>query len=679
MGFFQSMILLMACAATLFSQDGQTKKGGGKPGPVFDPSEIDSATDPCVDFYQYACGAWLAKNPIPADHVYWARWDQLVERNLTTVRDILENAAVNDAKRSTVDQKIGDYYTACMDEAGIEKNGIKSIQGELDRIAALPDKDALAGEVARLHRVYADVLFAFYSAPDFIDANAVIAVARQGGLGLPEREYYLKTDEKSVKTRQRYLEHVTKMFVLLGESPERAEARGRAVMSIETALARGALDIVSNSDPAKTYHIMRRAELASLAPSFAWPKYFADVNAPAFETLNVATPDYLKDMDSVIRITSLDDWKAYLAWQLVHAQAPLLSRAFDSENFDFYERFLRGAKERLPRWRRCASLVDDDLGEALGQKYTERTFDAAGKERTLQMVHTIEGALGKDIMSLDWMSPTTKQKAVEKLQAIGNKIGYPGKWRDYSAVKIVRDDAIGNSLRVNQVEFQRQLDKIGKPLDRTEWRSTPPTVNASYSASMNDITLPAGILRSPFFDKNVDDAENLGAIGVVIGHELTHGFDNRGRKFDPKGNLRDCWTAQDAGEFERRAACMVEEYSSFKPVDDVSVNGKLTLGENIADNGGLRVAYMALMEDLAAKTMPVIDGFSPEKRFFLAYAQVWCQNATTEALRMDAQTNPHSAHKVRVNGAVQNMPGFQSAFSCQPGQPMVRRPACRVW
>jgi putative endopeptidase len=467
--------------------------------------------------------------------------------------------------------------------------------------------------------------------------------------------------------------------VLLGESPERAAARGRAVMSIETALARGALDIVSNRDPAKTYHIMRRAELASLAPSFAWAKYFAELNAPPFETLNVATPDSLKDMDSVIRITSLDDWKAYLVWQLVHAQAPLLPRAFDIENFDFYDRFLRGAKERLPRWRRCASLVDEDLGEALGQKYIERTFDAVGKGRTLQMVNTIEEALRKDIMSLTWMSPNTKQKAVEKLQAIANKIGYPDKWRDYSAAKMVRADAVGNSLRVNQFEFQRQLDRIGKPLDRTEWSFTPPTVNASYSASVNDITLPAGILQSPFFDKSVDDVENLGAIGVVIGHELTHGFDNRGRKFDPKGNLRDWWTGQDAGEFEKRAACMVEEYSSFKAVDDVSINGKLTLGENIADNAGLQVAYMALLENLAARTMPPIDGFTPEKRFFLAYAQVWCQNATAEVLRMDAQTNPHSTHKVRVNGAVQNMLGFQNAFSCRQGQPMVRRPACQVW
>ncbi|HLN00293.1 MAG TPA: M13 family metallopeptidase [Bryobacteraceae bacterium] len=680
MRFFPCTILIIGCLAASAQDSKVNKDAGSKVTPVFDPSALDSTADPCVDFYQYACGTWLAKNPIPPDRPEWARFDELEERNLAILREILEKAAVNSPKRSPIEQKIGDYYAACMDEAAIEKKGIEPIKPELDRIAALSDNNLLADEVAHLQRAGANVLFLFTSQQDYKNANAMIALADQGGLGLPERDYYLKDDQKSVETRQKYLEHVTKMFQLLGDSPERAAARAQAVMSIESALATGSLDVVSRRDPARIYHKTRREELVlSLAPSFAWPKYLASINAPAIESLNVAVPEFFKALDSLVNTARLDDWKTYLTWQLVHAHAPLLSSGFVHENFDFYGKYLTGAQELRPRWKRCVQFVDNDLGEALGQKYVERTFGAEGKERTLQMVHTLESALGKDLMALDWMSLATKQKAIEKLNAITNKIGYPDKWRDYSSVKIVRGDAAGNDERATEFEFQRQLDKIGKPVDHTEWQMTPPTVNAYYDPQMNDINFPAGILQPPMFDKSADDAVNFGAIGSIIGHELTHGFDDEGRQFDAKGNLRDWWTAQDAAEFEKRASCLVDEYSSFKAVEGLKVNGKLTLGENTADFGGLRVAYMALMEDLAARTMPKVDGFTSEQRFFLAYAQSNCETESDELLRLSAQTDPHSPPKFRVNGIVQNMPEFQKAFGCRLGQPMVRKPACRVW
>jgi putative endopeptidase len=648
--------------------------------PGFDITALDTKVDPCVDFYQYACGTWRARNPIPPDRSRWGRFDQLQERNLETLGNILEQVSRDNANRSAIEQKIGDYFAACMDEQAIDRKGIEPIEPELDRIAALQNKSALADEVARLHGIGADVLFSFSSGQDFKNSRDVIAQADQGGLGLPERDFYLKNDAKSVDLRERYLEHVAKMFELLGEPPEKAEMKAQAVMNIETALAAGSLDVVSRRDPAKVYHKVPRRELiTSLNPSFDWSKYLSETNAPPIETLNVAVPDFFTRLDSLIKNTTLDDWKAYLAWHLVHSQAALLPTPFVNENFNFYGKTLTGVKELRPRWKRCVSFVDGDLGEALGQKYVERTLGVEGKERTQQMVREIEKSLEKDIAELSWMTPQTKQKAIAKLHAVTNKIGYPDKWRDYSAVKIARGDALGNSQRASQFEFRRQLAKIGKPVDRTEWGMTPPTVNAYYNPQKNTINFPAGILQPPFFDKNMDDAVNYGAIGVVIGHELTHGFDDEGRQFDPKGNLRDWWLAQDAKEFEERAKCLANEYSGFTAVDDVKVNGKLTLGENTADSGGVRLAYMALLDDIANKTIPKIDGFTAEQRLFLGFGQVWCENVTDEAARLSALTNPHSPGKDRVNGVVQNMPEFQKAFGCRVGQPMVRRPACRVW
>jgi putative endopeptidase len=653
---------------------------GNKSIPGFDAAALDRNVDPCADFYQYACGTWRAQNPIPADRARWGRFDELQERNLAILRDILEQAAANTAKRTAIEQKIGDYYAACMDEKTIDQKGIGPIKPELDRIAALSDKTELAGEVARVHRIGANALFRFGSSPDFENSAQMIAEADQGGLGLPDRDYYLKTDTKSADTRKQYRDHVQKTFELLGERPDTAAAKAKVVMDVETALAKASLDRVSRRDPGKIYHKMRRQELAAtLDPSFGWEKYLAGVNAPPIVSLNVAVPDFFKAVDSLIKINSLDDWKTYLTWHLVHSQSPLLPTVFVNENFNFYGKILTGAKELRPRWKRCVSFADGDLGEALGQKYVERTFGAEGKQQTLEMVKLIEKELGKDINALTWMTPATKQKAMEKLHLITNKIGYPDKWRDYSSVRIVRDDALGNSQRATQFEFHREVEKIGKPVDRSEWRMTPPTVNAYYSPQMNNINFPAGILQPPFFDKKMDDAVNFGAIGAVIGHELTHGFDDQGRKFDGKGNLHDWWTSEDAQEFEKRANCLADEYSNFTAVDSVKLNGKLTLGENTADNGGVRLGYMALLDELAAKSRPKIDGFTPEQRLFLAYGQIWCENQTDEVARLSALTNPHSPGKYRVNGVVQNMPEFQKVFGCRAGQPMVRQPPCRVW
>jgi endothelin-converting enzyme/putative endopeptidase len=480
--------------------------------------------------------------------------------------------------------------------------------------------------------------------------------------------------------RQQYLNHVAEMFELLGETHKTTRMKAQAVMSIETALAVGSLNVVSRRDPVRVYHKMTRRELVtSLNPSFDWIRYFSATNAPSFETLNVAVPEFFKNLDSLIKNTSLDDWKVYLTFHLVHSQAALLPTPFVNENFNFYGKILTGTRELRPRWKRCVSLVDGDLGEALGQKFVELTLGAVGKERTLQMVRRIERSLEWDLTELPWMTPQTKQKAIAKLHAVANRIGYPDKWRDYSTVKIARGDALGNSQRASRFEFHRQLAKIGKPVDRNEWGMTPPTVNAYYNPQMNTINFPAGILQPPFFDKGMDKAVNYGAIGVVIGHELTHGFGDEGRQFDAKGNLRDWWLPEDSKEFQERTQCLVNQYSGFTVIDDLKVNGKLTLGENTADHGGVRLAYMALLDDIAGMTIPKTDGFTPEQRLFLGFGQVWCENVTDEAARLAALINPHSPARYRVNGVVQNMPEFQKAFGCRVGQPMVRTPVCRVW
>ena len=676
---------LMTCAVLFAacSMQAQTNPSSSstqpKPMLSFDINAMDKSVDPCNDFYQYACGNWIKNNPIPADQPEWGRFNELHEHNQMVLKNILEKQSGDDPKRSSNDQKIGDYYYSCMDEKGINEKGIDPLKPSLERINSVSNKSQLPELIGHLHSAGSHALFDFGSEPDAKDSMMEIAGTDQGGLGLPDRDYYLKTDEKSVALRKAYVEHVGKMFQLLGESPEKATADANTVMKIETELAKASMDRVERRDPNKVYHKMTTAQLQELSPDFVWKGYFATIKSPAFDSLDVSVPDFVKGMNQVIAGNSLDDLKTYLRWQTVHSATQLLPDPFVEENFAFYGKTLTGSKEIRPRWKRCVQFTNGDLGEALGQAYVAEEFPPASKAATLKMVHELEAALRTDITDVSWMTPETKKQALDKLDHIANKIGYPDKWRDYSTLTIVRGDALGNSLRANQFEFTRQLNKIGKPVDRQEWGMTPPTVNAYYNPQENNINFPAGILQPPFYDPKIDDAVNFGAIGAVIGHELTHGFDDPGSQFDAQGNLRNWWTPKDREQFDKLEACFVNEYDSFVAIDDLHVRGKLTLGENTADNGGLRISHMALLDVLANTPEKPTDGFTPDQRFFVGWAQVWCESDRPEFARMMAQVNEHSPGKYRVNGVVGNMPEFQKAYSCKPDAPMVRKPACRVW
>lgn len=639
---------------------------------------MNKSVDPCVDFYQYACGSWIAKNPLPSDRSRWGRFNELSAHNENMLLDIIQGAAVVRGGRSPLDQKIGDAFSSCMDTAAIEKRGIAPLKPELDQINALSDGNDIPAEIARLHRQGIAVVFNFGAQPDAKDSNRTIATLGQGGLSLPDRDYYLKTDPKSVDIRKHFVEHMQKMFQLAGDAPEAAAAKAQSVLEFETVIARASADRVSMRDPNKRYHIMTKQELASLAPSFDWEGYFKLMNAPSFQTLNVTGPDFVKQMEATIPQQSGEAWRAYFEYHVLRARANELPDAFEKESFDFWGRYLTGAKEQRPRQFRCVQMVDRQLGDLLGQKYIELAFGADAKAQITALVDHLEKALGEDIKTLDWMTDPTKKAALAKLQAITNNVGYPKKWRDYSKVTIERGDFFGNTTRMAEAMYQQRIEKIGKPTDKTEWGMSTPTVNAFYSPQNNSINFPAGILQSPFFDPRRDMALNYGGVGAVIGHEMTHGFDDQGRKFDGDGNLRDWWTAADGAEFEKRAACIANEYSGFTSVDDVKLNGRLTLGENAADNGGLRVAYMALEDALKGKG-ETKDGFTPEQRFFLGFAQVWCENTAPQEARNRAMTDPHSPGRFRVNGTLQNMPEFSKAFSCRAPQPMVSTNACRVW
>ncbi len=640
---------------------------------------MDMTANPCIDFYQYACGTWMAENPVPPDQSRWGTFDQLAERNRSVLRGILEKASVDDPQRSALDQKIGDFYASCLDQAAIDKLGTQPLDPDLKRIAVIQSKAQLVDALIRLHLLGVGVFFNFTSTPDARNSDKEIADADQGGLGLPDRDYYLKDDPKSVKLREEYVTHVQKMLELLGEPAARAAPDSQAVLRIETALAKAALDRVARRDPMQTYHKMPLEEFVALSPGIDWPKYFAGLGAPSFTELNVSVPDFFKALDSVVKTSSVADLKTYLRWHLIHSEAGFLASPILQENFRFYGQILSGSKELQAPWKRCVEATDGDLGFALGRKYVEQVFPPDAKARVLTMIEQIEKMLGQDIQSLDWMTPATKEQAMIKLRAVTNKIGYPDKWIDYSTVKIVRGEAVANDERATEFEVHRELNKIGQPVDRSEWRMTPPTVNAYYSPLQNNINFPAGILQPPFFDNRKDAATNYGAIGAVMGHELTHGFDDQGRHFDADGNLRDWWTPEDAAEFEKRAECLIKEYSAFTPVDDVHLNGKLTLGENTADNGGVHLAFLALMKSMESKPFPKVDGFTPQQRFFLGYAQIWCQNVRPEEARRRAQIDPHSDGRDRVNGVLGNTPEFGEAFACHAGQPMIHQPACRVW
>ena len=637
---------------------------------------MDSTADACTDFYQYACGAWMAKNPVPADRSSWGRFDELQEHNNEALRKILDAAA---AGHDPAAKKIGDYYASCMDETAIDKKAAAPLDPLLKRIAALTSVNGLPPLVAELHTIGVKPFFSFGAEADFKDASVEMAIADQGGLGLPDRDYYFRDDAKSVELRKQYIEHIGKMAALLGEKPDEAAPAAEQAMKIETALAKAALDAVSRRDPNKIYHKLTVAELQALTPQFQWQQYFTGIGAPPVYALNVTEPEFFKALGQTLASASIDEIKSYLRWHVAHSSAPVLATPFVAENFRFYGTLLTGAKELRPRWKRCVQYTDGDLGEALGQAFVKEAFGPQAKADTLKMVHELEAALETDIHGLAWMTETTKKEALVKLHAITEKIGYPERWRDYSALTIVRGDAMGNSQRSNAFEFHRQLTKIGKPVDKTEWEMTPPTVNAYYNPLENNINFPAGILQPPFYSASADSAVNFGGSGAVIGHELTHGFDDQGRQFDARGNLKDWWTPADAKAFDDRARCFVDQYASLTAVDDVKLNGKLTLGENVADNGGLRVSLMAYLARIVVEPAKPMDGFTPEQRLFLGWGQVWCDNMRPELARMLAQTNPHSPGRERVNGVVSNMPEFQKAFSCKAGAPMVRQTPCRVW
>ncbi len=673
---FFPLLLLLAIAS--LAQSAQ----GNKPAPGFSINTIDQTIDPCVDFYQYACGNWIKNSEIPPDQSQWVSFVELHERNLDIEHGILEKAAAGGASRNAVDQKIGDLYGSCMDEKSVDAKGVAPVKPELDRIAAVNDKSALIDEIAHVHLMGPNPLFNFYSQSDLHNADQVIAYIDQGGLTLPDRDYYIKDDADKVEKRQILVDYATQLFTLAGQSPQLAAKSAQTVLVIETLLAADSMDRTKRRDPKNRDHKMSRDEAAALGPNFYLNRYFTAVGAPSFTQLNVTNPDFFKQVNGVLESEPLDALKTYVSWHVLNAAAPWLSQPFVDANFKLQQK-LTGQEQIQARWKRCVNLTDHELGEALGQRYVDVTFGPESKQRMLKMVDALEKSLDEDIHGLSWMSDETKKQAKVKLEAIHNKIGYPEMWRDYGSVVIKPGDLLGNVERANAFEAKRQIVKIDKPLDRKEWGMTPPTVNAYYSSSFNEIVFPAGILQPPFFDKAMDNAVNFGGIGLVIGHELTHGFDDQGRKFDPQGNLHDWWTEQDGKEFEKRASCIADEYSNFVAVDDLKLNGKLTLGENTADNGGARIALAALehmiADDKTGKEGQKIDGYTPEQRFFLGFGRVWCEKRRPEVARLRVLTDPHSPGKYRVNGVVQNMLEFQKVWGCKASQPMVAENACHVW
>ena len=679
MRWFRLLFILVICAAVSgFAQTSSSTK----PAPGFSLDNIDKTIDPCVDFYEYACGNWIKNSEIPPDQSQWVSFVELHERNLDVEHSILEKAASGGASRDAVDQKIGDLYGSCMDEKAVDAKGIAPLKPELDRVAAVKDKAGLIDELAHLYLVGGTSLFSFYASSDLHNADQVIAYIDQGGLTLPDRDYYIKDDQKMKDMRQHLVDYVTQSLTLAGQTPQQAADSAQTVLRIETALAKAAMDRTARRDPKNRDHKMTRDEAVALGPDFYLNRYFTAVGAPNFTQLNVTNPDFFKQVNAVLQSESLESLKTYVSWHVLNPAEPWLSQPFVEANFKFRQN-LTGQKEIQARWKRCVSLTDGELGEALGQKYVDATFGPDGKQRMLKMVDALEESLATDIHGLSWMSEETRKQAKVKLDSISNKIGYPDVYRDYSSVVIKPDDLLGNIARADEFESKREIAKIDKPLDRKEWGMTPPTVNAYYSPSFNEIVFPAGILQPPFFDKSMDDAVNFGGIGLVIGHELTHGFDDQGRKYDPHGNLHDWWTEQDGKEFEKRVSCVADEYSNFVAVDDLKLNGRLTLGENTADNGGARIALMALehmiADDKTGKEGQKIDGYTPEQRFFLGFARVWCEKRRPEISRTRVLTDPHSPGKYRVDGVVQNMPEFQKAWGCKAGQPMVAENACHVW
>jgi len=723
LGFAHPHSFSTVVAAVLFAAAGSALSAAAAPpaavpgppalpySPVLDLTALDRAKDPCVDFYVYSCGGWMSSHPIPPDQASWSVFEKLTSDNLTFLSQVLETAARPGAARDPATAQIGDFYASCMDEAAIGRAGAAPLREQLAAIAAIRSLDDLAAVVARLQLATgASVLFEVGSNQDFKDSSQVIAVVAQGGLGLPDRDYYLAQDPRSAEIRAHYLDHVARTLRWLGEEQAAADADARQVLALETRLAQASISRVEERTPDNVYHRRSRAQLAALVPKFPWDRYFAALQAPDapaarngpggpegpgdvkprhgledleglanLKELNIAEPSFFSGLEALLESADLASLRAYLRWRLVDARATQLTPDVEREHFEFYEGFLRGKKEMKPRWRRCVEWVDRELGEALGRVYVDRTFAPEAKARTTKMVAAIEKAMDADLRQLPWMSAPTRDEALRKLHAMANKIGYPDHWRDYGSVRVERQDFAGNVLRATWFEDRRQLAKIAKPVDRAEWAMTPPTVNAYYDPFKNDINFPAGVLQPPLFDPRLDDAPNYGDTGGTIGHELTHGFDDEGRQFDYAGNLRDWWTPADAHEFETRAHCIEDQYAHYTVVDDVKINSKLTLGEDVADLGGLLLAYRAWRDATRGQELRPVDGFTPAQRFFIGYAQSWCTNQREEDQRLRAVTDPHSPPRYRTNGVVSNTPEFREAFGCKTGQPMAPATMCRVW
>ena len=658
------------------SQNSQSSHG-------FDLANVDRTVKPCDDFYQFAAGGWMKNNPIPPAYSQWGSFNILHNRNEDALHQILDEASKDkSAAPGSNWQKIGDFYASCMDEPTIEAAGIKPLDSEFRRIAAIHDTASLEAEIARLQLQGVNAAFGFGSEVDFKDSTKRIAGVSQGGLGLPERDYYTRDDGKSKEIRDAYIRHVKNMFKLLGDDEAASVDETKAVLAIETSLAKGSTGQVDLRDPDKNYHMTAVARLGELTPHFAWPDFFKEMGAPDFSAVDVGQPEFFKQFDADLASFPLADWKAYLRWQLVNYVAGALPAKFVDEDFDFSGRVLAGTKELLPRWRRCVEATDRQLGEALGQYYVQRNFPPEAKVKATAMVKNVIAALRADLSTLDWMSPATRAKAIEKLDAMEVKVGYPDKWRDYSEFKVDRAAYVENARRGNEYANAYDIAKIGKAMDRGEWVMTPPTVDAYSRASMNDITFPAGILQPPFFDPNRDDAMNYGGMGAVIGHELTHGFDDQGAKFDAQGNLVNWFTPEDLKNFQDRGNCIAKQFDGYEVEPGLHTNGKLVEGESIADFGGLTIAYAALQKALEGKAAPApVDGFTMEQRFFLGWAQIWESNIRIELSRMYVNVNPHPVARFRVNGPLSNMPAFAKAFQCSTKTPMVRAEAerCRIW
>jgi putative endopeptidase len=648
----------------------------------FNLDNLDRSVKPCDDFFHFADGGWIKAHPIPAAYPRWGSFDELRAANEAVLHTILEEAAANKtATPGSNLQKIADFYASCMDEPAIEAAGAKPLEPDFAKIAAIRDLDGLQAWVALSQRNGFSVLFNFDSGQDFKNSTQVIAIARQGGLGLPDRDYYTKDDEKSVTLRAAYVQHMANMFKLVGDDEATAAAESKAAMDLETALAKASMTRVQRRDPNATYHKMTVAEAQAITPHFAWTRFFEGTGAPNIDSLNVAQPDFFKEMDAQLAGTPLAAWKSYLRWHMIHEAAPALSSAFVNENFNFYGKTLQGTQEILPRWRRCVQATDRNLGEALGQFYVQRAFPPESKAKATEMVHNLMAALRDDLATLDWMSPETRKQAQIKLDAIQIKIGYPDKWRDYSGFNVVRGSYVTNIVRGGAFEMAFELSQIGKPVDRTLWGMTPPTVNAYYNSSMNEIVFPAGILQPPFYDAKRDDAMNYGGMGAVIGHEMTHGFDDQGAKFDAQGNLRNWWTPEDLKNFTERGECIQKQFDALEVEPGLHENGKLVEGESIADFGGLTIAHAALAKALAGKPAPLIDGFTSDQRFFLAWAQIWSGQFRSEYGRVLVATDPHPVGVFRTNAPLSNMPSFAKAWGCAPDSPMVRSETlrCRIW